>query len=333
MTVAFYYCVGTSYMTAEMGKAADLDVTEPGPGNSAIIAGLNGVTRLWQGGGPPQDPFTGLLDPSIFDAKKVYYPAAGLGMGQSIDVGIQNVVNLVTKLPKGQKWMTGGYSQGAAVQSGVMLATKPGGALESKAADYLGGVNFGNPRRATNYRGSVGGTWSGAFDIPGSTTGGHGSFPVDGPYRRLTDADCDPLKWIEFAHPDDIITSVGNSPQGLAWVAGNEVFLGTPNPLDWAAYLTLSLPIAAYSLMTIAFAGNAMEFTDAAGTVFNWLPGLGHTAYAFMPPIGNPDGNLTAYQIALKFATARANESAVAPIVLPPTVTAGWSTTLVPPAA
>ena len=332
MTVEFYYCVGTSYATAEMAKAGDLEITEPGPGDSALVAGLNGMTRRW-GGGPPQDPFTGFLDRTMFSAKKVFYPAAQQNMGLSIDTGIQNVINLVKVLPKGQKWAVGGYSQGAAVMAGVMLETKSGGALDSKAADFIGGTMFGNPRRAVNYRGSVGGTWSGAFDIPGSTTGGHGSFPATGPYRRLQPTECDPLKWIEFAHPDDIITSVGDSPQGLAWSAGNDVFLNTADPFEWAAYLALSIPIAALSLATMAFADNALTFTDAAGKTFTWLKGLGHTAYPFMPPVGNPDGNLTSYQIALKFLTEKANESAVAPVVVPPTTTAGWSTTLLPPAA
>ena len=77
---------------------------------------------------------------------------------------------------------------------------------------------------------------------------------------------------------------------------------------------------------TMAFADNALTFTDAAGKTFTWLKGLGHTAYPFMPPVGNPDGNLTSYQIALKFLTEKANESAVAPVVVPPTTTAGAAT-------
>lgn len=332
MTVAFFYCVGTSYLTAQFAKASDLFYGEPGPGDNAVVAGLKNMTLQW-GGGPPQDPFPGLLDPSIFTAKKVFYPAAGIGMGASIDLGIQNVISLVRDLPMGQKWAVGGYSQGAAVMSGVMLETKSGGALESKAADFLGGVTFGNPRRATNYRGSVGGTWSGAFDIPGSTTGSHGSFPDTGPYRRLLSTECDPLKWIEFTHPDDIISSVGDSAQGQGWTAGNNVFLGTASVTDWLAYLALAGPIAIYSAMTIIFASGVIDnMIDATGKTISWLAGRGHTAYPFFPPIGNPDGNLTHYQIALKWLTDKANEYAVAPIVMPPTTTAGWSTTLIPPA-
>ena len=77
--------------------------------------------------------------------------------------------------------------------------------------------------------------------------------------------------------------------------------------------------------------------TDGAGTAFDWLGGNGHTAYPFMPPEGDPDNGLTSYQIALKFLTAKANEYAVAPILLPSEPSsisgAGWSTALIPPAA
>ena len=54
-------------------------------------------------------------------------------------------------------------------------------------------------------------------------------------------------------------------------------------------------------------------------------------------PEGDPDNGLTSYQIALKFLTAKANEYAVAPILLPSEPSsisgAGWSTALIPPAA
>lgn len=332
VTIAFFYCVGSTYLIADMAKASDLIYTEPGPADNNVVAGLKGMTRLW-GGGPPADPFPGLLDPSIFSpATKVFYPAAMLGMGNSIDTGFANVVNLVSKLPKGQKWAVGGYSQGAAVMSSVMLATKPGGALESKAADFLGGVTFGNPRRALNYRGSVGGTWSGAFDVPGSTTGGHGSFPTTGPYRRLTTADCDPLKWIEFTHPEDIFSSVGDSIQGLGWTAANDVFLGTADLAEWIAYISTGIGVAGSAIMTILYGLSNTTFTDAIGKL-RTMGGLGHVLYPYVAPIGNPSGTDTHYQIALKWLTDRANESAVAPILMPPTTTAGWSTTLVPPAS
>jgi len=342
--VAFLYTIGTTYLTAQMAKAADLVPTVPGSGNSALVAGLNGVTAVW-GGGPPADPFPSLLDPNIFDAKKVFYPAAGLGMGASIDAGIQNVVNEVLNLPNGKLWSVGGYSQGAAVQAGVLLETKSGGALESRASTFIGGVCFGSPRRALNYRGdpAVSGTWSGSFNVPGSTTGGHGSFPATGPYRRLTSEDCDPAKWQEFAAPLDIFSSVATTGGttlernlGIDWVSGNNIFLGSANLLEWAGYLLAGGAIAVSSAIAISIGNAAQTMTDAAGISFGWLGGNGHTTYPFVPPVGNPLGTATAYQCALRFLTAKANEYATAPILLPPTPSsttgAGWSTTLVTPA-
>lgn len=337
--VAFLYTIGTTYLTAQMAKAADLVPTVPGSGNAALVAGLNGATALW-GGGPPADPFPSLLDPNLFDAKKVFYPASGLGMGASIDAGIQNVINEINNLPTGQKFCLGGYSQGAAVMSGVYNELRSG-SLTSRNADMIGAVMFGNPRRQLNYRGSVGGTWSGAFNVPGSTTGGHGSFPATGPYARLSG--CEAARWIEFAAPADIFAAVSTTTGNLLeqnlgndWVAGNNVFLGSASLQQWATYLLAGGAIAISSAIAISIGNVAQTMTDAAGTVFSWLGGNGHTTYPFVAPAGNPDGNLTAYQIALKFLTAKANEYATAPILLPPTPTsttgAGWSTTLVTPA-
>ena len=330
--IAFFYCVGTSYATADLAKASDLVFTQLGLADTAVVAGLKNATRLW-GGGPPQDPFPGFLDPEVFDAQKVFYPAATVGMGNSIDIGIANVVNLVNALPSGQMWMTGGYSQGAAVMAGVMLATKSGGALASRASTYLGGVNFGNPRRATNYRGEVGGTWSGAFDVPGSTTGGHGAFPTTGPYRRLVASECDAQKWIDFTGPDDIFSSVGDSVQGLAWTAGTDIFLGTTDPLEWLLYLASGAVIAVSAAATILFGAGSTSYTDAAGKTLT-QGGRGHVLYPYIPPVGNPDGTLTSYQIALKWLESKAAAYSVAPVIIPSSSsTAGWSTTLVPPAA
>ncbi len=336
--VAFFYCVGTSYLTAQLAKAADLVPNIPGSGNAALVAGLNNVTALW-GGGPPADPFPSLLDPNIFDAKKVFYPAAGIGMGASIDAGIQNVLNEINNLPAGQKFCLGGYSQGAAVMSGVYNELRSGSAT-ARNADMIGACMFGNPRRQVNYRGSVGGTWSGAFNVPNSNSGGHGSFPATGEYARLSS--CEAARWIEFAAPNDIFTAVSTTPGvgdaawGQNWVAGNDIFLGTVTPQEFAQYLLTSAAIAIDSIRAINLGNVAQTLTDAVGTVFGWLGGNGHVVYPFTPPPGNPDGNLTAYQIALKFLTSKANEYATAPILLPSTPTsttgAGWSTTLVTPA-
>ena len=342
--VVFLYCVGTSTLFSQLSRAADLVPTAPGPGDVAVVAGLNGQTALW-GGGPPADPFPSLLDPNIFDAKKVFYPAAGVNMGASIGTGIQNVIDVIDVLPAGQKFCLGGYSQGAAVMSGVYNQLRTG-SLTGRNADMIGATMFGNPRRQVNYRGSVGGTWSGAFNVPGSTTGGHGSFPSSGTYGRLSG--CESSRWIEFAAPDDIITSVGTGfgtglQQSLGgdWVSANNIFIGSASLQDWAAYLLAAGAIAINAATAISVGNVKLAMTDGAGTAFDWLGGNGHTAYPFMPPVGisegDPDYGLTSYQIALKFLTAKANQYAVAPILLPSEPSsisgAGWSTALIPPAA
>jgi len=350
--VAFFYCTGTVSTTAEFADASGFGYATPGTGTEdfSVVPGLNGVTALWSGS-PSYDPFPMLLDPNIFEPrKKIAYKASSTGftgswlnpelrtMGQSIEDGMAKVIAEITALPAGQKFCLGGFSQGAAVMSGVYLqGLKPGttGALESYRDRFLGYTGFGNPRRANNYRGSVGGTWSGGFDIAGSSTGGHGSFPAAGAYARLTDPE--PLKWIDFAHEGDVITAVGDSATGLGWVAGNNVFLGTATAADWLTYLATAPAI----LLAVKAAGDfangiVPNVYDAVGKLFK-CSGMGHVTYPLMPPPGNPDNGLTSYQIAIKFLTAKAMEYATAPILLPATpttkTTAGWSTTLVPPAA
>lgn len=300
------------------------------------VAGLNGRTARWVGGSPQNDPFPALLDPDVFTAQKVAYPAAMFPMNASIDTGATSVIAAINAMPAGAKFMLGGYSQGAAVMSTVLNQIRSG-SLTSKQSQFLGGVMFGNPRRQVNYRGSVGGTWSGYWDDPNknlpnaATTGGGGSFPATGNYARLTN--CDPLTWIEFNEIDDVFSSVSSlTTTGTNWIAGNDAISGL-NAMSIAAYLSTGMlqPMIAAFNAAQALGNTVNTFTDAAGKTFP-QPGAGHTAYPWRPPPGNPDNGLTSYQIALKFLAAKAAEYAVAPIVVPPTA-AGWSTTLTPPAA
>lgn len=340
MTIPFFYCVGTSYATHEMARASDFEFEEAPVDTAITVPGLNGMTARWNGR-VPQDPFPNLLDRSVFEPKKIFYPAAQTSingqlvvrtMGQSIDEGITNVRKAITDLPTGTPFMLGGQSQGAAVMSGILLEMKSGGPLESYADRHKATITFGNPRRPTNYRGPVGGNWSGAFDIPGSSSGGHGSFPTTGPYRRLTTSDFNTNKVAEFAAVDDVFTSVGDSPGGLLWTNANNLYLGAATFAEWAAQIVLGGPTIAAAIATYTFAEGKIALTDAVGRIIE-IAGMGHVTYPLLPPPGNPDGLLSAYQIAIKFLVARATEFATAPIFVPPTTTAGWSTTLVPPAA
>lgn len=327
--VAFFYLHGTDPLFRQFATIVGQVFEQPRLG-LLTVAGVNGLTSTWSDGFPSNDCFTNLLDPNIFQAVKVNYPALGFPMGLSIASGIANLQKAINDLPRGQKFMIGGYSQGAAVASSVELMLRSGGSMySSRGADYLGGAVFGNPRRQVNFRGEVGGTWSGAWDDPGSTTGGHGSFPATGTYARLSG--CDPTRWIEFAEEDDIFSSTGDTTRGLNWTAGNGAYLAN-SLLDILSSLTGLADISA----AMDLAGISNEFTDAVGKVFLG-PGNGHGAYPFRPPPGDPDNGLTSFQISIKWLTSKALEVATAPILLPsqPTTTAsaGWSTTLVPPAA
>ena len=297
--------------------------------NLAVVAGLNGKTAVTDGS-PQADPFPSLLNPEIWAAEKIDYAPSMFPMNVTLGDGATKVINKINALPVGQKFAIGGYSQGAAAVSSVYSELRSG-SLTSRYSDFLGGVCFGNPRRQVNYRGAVGGTWSGAYDIPGSVTGGHGSFPTTGTYARLSG--CDSSNWLEFAAPNDIFTAVGDSQVGQNWVSGNAV-ISTLGPLEFLGALA-GLPfVLADSLSTMSLGNTAQTLTDAAGTVFNWLGGNGHTVYPFAPPVGNPEGTKTSYQIALSWLESKAAAYSVAPLVIPTaSSTAGWSTTLLAPAA
>lgn len=331
--VAFFYCVGTSYVFRwlEIGFGIDsalnvyvgADYTTHNK-NYATIAGLNGETVTWDGA-PQNDPFPSMLDPNVFAAERVVYPASMFPMNYSVGTGISTVVAKINALPQGQPFALGGYSQGALVMSSVYNEIRYG-SLTSRASSFLGGVMFGNPRRQLNHRGAVGGTWSGCWDIAGSSTGGHGSAPASGPYARLSACES---KWVEFAHPGDIFACVGDSTTGVNWVAANDAVF-TVNAADLIGIITgYAAGLRSAAEAGFALGGAVNHFTDAAGKAFD-IGGLGHTAYAFIPPEGNPDSGLTSYQIALKYLNSLASGYATAPVTVPSSL-AGWSTTLRPP--
>lgn len=332
--VAFFYLHGTDpiipKLLAALGQLVGQTVQ---PLGLLTVPGLNGLTTTWVDGSPRNDPFVNLLDPEIFEPRvKINYPAVAFPINLSIDIGVQNVVKAIDALPKGQKFMLGGYSQGAAAMSTLYNRLRPGGNLNSLyGAQFLGATMFGNPRRQQDYRGEVGGTWSGSWDVPGSTTGGRGSFPSTGPYARLSN--CEDDKWIEFTAPGDIFSSNGTTQKASRWETGNATLLDTS-----LANLIATIPNLG-DVIDVMFNANlgskVNEFTDAVGRVFP-ISGWGHTSYPWEPPAGDPDNGLTSFQIAVKWLTSKAVELATAPILLPSTPTttanAGWSTTLVTPA-
>lgn len=327
MKVAFFYTVGTSYLINIFPQGINRSplFTAAPSVNRAVVAGLNGATAVWDGG-PPGDPFPTLLDPNIFDCYKIGYLAASVPMNVSIDDGVSRVISAINALPAGQPFCLGGYSQGAAVMSiaarqGLLPGTS--GALSGRAADFLGAVTFGNPARATNHRGPIGGTYSGAWDT-GSQTGGHGSFPTSGTYARMSSA---PDNWVDFVYPNDIFTCVGDSNVGQKWVEANGIFL-SGNPLTFLFNL-LNFPVLDAVNQAFSLAGTALTMVGGDGKSIGWLGGNGHTAYPFLPPYG-VGGITTCYQLALEWLTGLANQFAVSPILVG--ANSGWSTTLIPPA-
>lgn len=369
--VSFFYANGTAYLVnlveagfsinnAGIVRIGDKVLNPVSSKGTASLAGLNGQTVAWNGA-PDNDPFPLLLDSNTWSVTKIKYPASALGIGPSVDTGIAQTLSLIKALRPGTPFALGGYSQGAAVMSGVYNEIKSStGQLYSRRNDFLGGVMFGNPRRQINFRGEIGGTWSGYWDDPNrgtvnaATTGGRGSFPATGPYARLTGSDA--TKWIEFTAPDDIFSSVGVTTTGTNWTLGNEVLLGKAKQDIAGKFLTSLLAGAlgftnpVWTSLTKGFALGGVEnnFLDAGSNTFT-LAGAGHVTYPFLGPVNNagafsvttstkdgktylkPTGD-TCYQLALKWLEAKAKAWATAPIAISST-SAGWSTTLKPPAS
>ena len=371
---SFFYCHGTNYlfniMSPITNSIASLDnnwvlrvfgnpVNEPQLAQ-ATISGVDGKTYQWDLT-PANDPFPAMLDSELWDERvMVAYPASQLFGGLSINYGIDRMCERIEALPKGKKFAIGGFSQGAAVASGVYLSgLKPGtsGRLSSKQADFLGAVNFGNPRRQVNHRGLAGqfGTYSGSWYDPSVTTGSGGCFPDSGPYARLTGCED---KWVEFVAPAETITGNGTSPVELQWQSLSGVFTQANDIGAIIAALVGPVRDAAELIGELLGLGGDGDgygrlfenfFIDAAGQPRN-VGGAGHTQYAIYPP---PDASgvvpkaaqvvdgvtyyspigKTAYQLALEFLNGQAREYQRATSVVAPTISPGWSTTLFPPAS
>ncbi len=375
--VNFFYCTGTSYTWSMLengfrealngvryrGDIAENPITAP---KIAYVAGLNGKVAPWTGE-VHNDPFPFLLDTAVWNPIRVAYAATSFnvlspttgtligGMGSSINDGVNKVMAQINAMPPGTPFAVGGYSQGAAVMSTIYNELRTG-SLTSRKPSFLGGVMFGNPRRQINHRGEIGGSWSGAWDVPGSNSGGHGSFPASGPYGRLTG--CVNTEWIEFTAPNDIISSTGDSTTGVNWTQGNDVlinlaasqYFGQLASQALASLVGITGPML--TAITQAFnVGNAINYLVDAVNNIGKQPGAGHVLYPALPPPASngtipttsvlgadginylkPNGD-TCYQLALAWLEGKAQSYARAPILLPSTGSVGWSTTLVPPSS
>lgn len=297
----FFYATGTAFFTEILGIRVS-----PIGGGVNIHLERNGNKYYWNGA-VTNDPFYRVLDPQIWDSRKIEYPAAVFPMGTSIDIGVANVISQINNLPAGTPFALGGYSQGASVMSKVYTQIRSG-SLTSRAASFKGGVMFGNPSRQQDFL-APGLTWSGSWDVPGSTTGGHGCFPAS---LRLTG--CEYGKWREYVNEREVITSVGNSAKGTAFC-------------NLVGYLTGQLdPVASIAALLdvnwINALGDAVAVTD-----------FGHVAYPWFPPpcspgVTYPPTQASGYELAYQFLDSIATAENVGPIlpITHPSMNKTWTT-------
>lgn len=320
---AFFYANGTSHTFQLWDIGFDISFTPPAPRTKVVTAGIDGRTGVWDNT-PANDPFPTLVDPDMWTVTRIGYPAASIPMSWSIGVGVTKTVNAINALPRGTKFALGGYSQGGAVMSQVYKQIQSG-SLTSRAADFLGGVMFGNPCREIN-RTWPGGLWSGKFNDSTVTTNGHGSFPTS---WRLTGTED---KWWEFVNIGDSVTAVGDDTIGVNWVAAAQDLLDL-NLVNYLAALANFVPAKKTAIdLGMGAANAAFTFIDALGSVVQ-ASGGGHASYPWQPPPGYAAGSPTSFQLALSYLKDLAQSVATAPIIVPTTTSAGWSTSLTPPAA
>lgn len=349
--IPFFYCHGTSYLFRMFGVPLDIDINfringQGGRPDWFEVPGLRGETWGWDGF-PANDPFPDLLDANIFEARRIWYPASFFAIGLSIDYGRDAVLAQINALPDGMPFALGGYSQGAAVMTKVWASLSP-----ARKANMLGAVTFGNPMRKINHRGPIGGTWSGQMGVPGSTTGGGGSFPLSGPFALMADP---PPNWVDFAAPDDVFTSVGPSNSLTdAWRTLTDTILD-----QTFGEVTSTLLGVIGGLIGPGVLDDALNFffLSPEASAPNYLvdglnnlvvyPGAGHVTYPFLPP-PNADGSFTTttvvsggqtylkpaadtcYQLAARWLESLAGGWATTPIIVPetPAASSAWSTTL-----
>lgn len=290
----FLYATGTAFFSNVFGVP---------------IAPITGAESVCTRGGKTyrfskitDDPFWKMLDPQVWDSRKINYPAAVWPMGPSIDVGVRLTIQAIKGTPSGTPFCLGGYSQGAAVMSKVYREILSG-SLTSRASDFKGAVMFGNPMRQQNFL-APGLTWSGAWDVASSTTGGSGCFP-----DRLSG--CEYGKWREYVNSGDIITATGTSTTGAGWRSA----------VGWLTTMTDPFTSLAGLLTTDWLGGIAGAMAVGAGN---------HGAYPFIPPTGLSGS--TSYELALDYLDTIAATFSTVPVYAPTDAAVAKPWTVVRPA-
>lgn len=326
----FYYAQGTSY-GFNGGEPTLINYLLNG-GNPFIL-GANGPANRWikgvnndfyYWGDFPNDVFPDIIDQTLWESKKVPYPASGIFIGPSIEIGVEWVIADILTTPVGTPFAMGGYSQGAAVMSRVYQETRSG-RLTDRRHDLRAMVTFGNPMREAGhtYPGSSG--YSGACDIPGDTRSGHGSFPSAQqaflfPYvsRFARLQNTDDFVW-DFTMPNEVISGVGDSADGIylqiQTLLGLQLIpifaaigLGRMGDL-WSLFgqglLDGVIQTARLITGVIQDATGLIKVIDPKTGDIGWVPGGGHVMYPSFPP-PNSDGSIpstgqTCYQLAASY--------------------------------
>ena len=289
----FYYANGTAVAANFFGFA----VGPIGGGADLHVKGVNGEFYSWDGA-VATDPFPQLLDTNLWQWERVPYPASALDIGTSIKQGVDWTVAQILDTPG--PFALGGYSQGAAVMSNVYNECRQGRLVERRQ-DLRAIVNFGNPMRekGRTFKGSSG--YSGAFDVPNSTTGSHGCFPV-----RLQNTEDFVY---EFTMPNEVIAGVGDSNAGKLFVSAagkllaNDLIGALLDVLSSAAGVFVGIGGQTVADLVGAAAGTVNVIDPYTNAIIS-LSGGGHVRYPFDPP-PNADGSDgsgdTCYQIAAKY--------------------------------
>lgn len=310
----FYYAQGTSYGLNFQINGNNIFVIGPNGAVNTWVKGLDGQFHFW--GEFPDDVFPLLLNAGLWRYKRVPYPASGIFIGPSIEVGVEWIIADILTTPVGTPFALGGYSQGAAVMSRIYNECRQG-RLANRRQDLRAMVTFGNPMREANHTFPGSSGYSGACDKVNSTTGGHGTFPsiesmglfdpFVSRFARLRNTES--LVW-DFHMPNEVISGVGNSNDGNFLVNATKEGLRT---IPVAAIFTLQGMQALWNRFgTAPIAGAVSQDTDGnfavtdpkLGTV-SYKPGGGHMMYPWFPP-PNADGSIppdgdTCYQLAAKY--------------------------------
>lgn len=312
----FYYAQGTSYgLNFQIAGNNLFTLAANGPINT-WVKGVKGDFYFWDAF--VNDPFPLLLDQTLWNCKRVPYPASGVFIGPSIEVGVEWLVNDIKSLPAGTPFALGGYSQGAAVMSRIYNECR-NGVLVNYRSQLRSVVAFGNPMREAGHTFPGSSGYSGACDIFNDTRSGHGTFPalesltaVDSFIRRFARLkNTEELFW-DFTMPNEVISGVGGSNNGNILVNGTKEGLRAIPilaifTLDGMKALWNQFGLGAISGLVQDVAG-LIRITDPKLGSTSFKPGGGHILYPWFPPpdaAGNipPTGD-TCYQIAAKHLNA-----------------------------